>query len=449
MNSFLQSILDLPLDAKTKGIPLAEGTVRLGDVGGRGWNVLKGDMMFPLLTLREAAMHDNLRLMRGFAERNGAVLAPHGKTMMCPQIYQDILGEGGAWGLTAATVQQAVVVAASGARRIVIANEVVGRANIEQLAELKRLYPAVRFYSLVDSPETVAMLERHGLPRLGAGGLPARSRSGFAPAFAEPASAGEGRSAEAGRFHVLLEVGHVGGRTGARTVERAMAVVEAVRQSRGALQLSGVECFEGTIAKASVDETVAAIDSFLDFAVEVFTRARAAGAFEGCDEVLLSAGGSAYFDRVAARFGRARQAPNERVVLRGGCYVTFDHGAYLQKLREIDARGGLEGASGHIRASTAFKGALELWAMVESRPEPGLAIMTMGVRDLPHDSGFPVPLRQYRDGALSASLFEREPRFRILRSNDQHCYLEVPDGADVRVGDVFAFGVSHPCTAFD
>ena len=248
---------------------------------------------------------------------------------------------------------------------------------------------------------------------------------------------------------MLLEVGHMGGRTGARTVERAMAVVDAVRKSRGALQLSGVECFEGTIAKASVDETVAAIDSFLDFAVEVFTRARAAGAFEGCDEVLLSAGGSAYFDRVASRFGRARGAANERVVLRGGCYVTFDHGAYLQKLKEIDARGGLEGASGHIRASTAFKGALELWAMVESRPEPGLAIMTMGVRDLPHDSGFPVPLRQYRDGALSASLFEREPRFRILRSNDQHCYLEVPDGADVRVGDVFAFGVSHPCTAFD
>ncbi len=55
---------------------------------------------------------------------------------MCPQLYRDQVEIGGAWGITAATVQQCAVIAASGVPHIIIANEVVGRANVEQLAGL-------------------------------------------------------------------------------------------------------------------------------------------------------------------------------------------------------------------------------------------------------------------------------------------------------------------------
>ena len=34
-------------------------------------------------------------------------------------------------------------------------------------------------------------------------------------------------------------------------------------------------------------------------------------------------------------------------------------------------------------------------------------------------------------------------------SNDQHCYMSYPAEAGIKVGDVFSFGISHPCTAFD
>ncbi len=417
----MTKVLDLELDAKTKGVPLARGSVRLGDVGKRGWNVVRGNMMLPLLTVRDARMKNNMRLMRGFAAHHGVALAPHGKTTMCPQLYREMIEDGGAWGITVATVQQAAVAAATGVERILLANEVVGQANVEQLAELKAAHPETRIYSLVDSPETVEQLVRYGKPRLPHGE----------------------------RFQVLAEVGHRGGRTGARTMDRVIGLFEVVRRNADALVLSGIEGFEGTIKGEDVGGAVPAIDAFLDFALDALGHARSSGAFDGQEQVLLSAGGSAYFDRVVAKFGGGRAGPGTLCVLRGGCYLTYDHGVYLEKLREMDRRGGLEGAGGRFAAASGFQPALELWAMVESLEDPGVAIMTMGIRDLPHDAGWPVPLRQYRDQRLLRDLAGAEPPFKITHSNDQHCYLSYPDGTDIRVGDLLAFGISHPCTAFD
>src|SRR5438105_2558100 len=125
MNAFLKSIDDIRLDARTKGLPIAEGEIRLGDVGGRRWNVIKGDMTLPLLTLREQAVANNLRVMREFAAANGVSIAPHGKTTGCPQLFRMQMEEGGAWGLTGATGQQAALAAMSGVPNVLIANEVV------------------------------------------------------------------------------------------------------------------------------------------------------------------------------------------------------------------------------------------------------------------------------------------------------------------------------------
>lgn len=33
--------------------------------------------------------------------------------------------------------------------------------------------------------------------------------------------------------------------------------------------------------------------------------------------------------------------------------------------------------------------------------------------------------------------------------NDQHAFLDLPAEADLAVGDLVRFGISHPCTAFD
>jgi D-serine dehydratase len=419
VSDFFQDILDLELDARTKSIPLATGAVRLGDVGKQGWNLLRGDLMFPVLALRDARMRENLRLVRDFARHHAVDLAPHGKSTMCPQLYRDQVEIGGAWGITAATVQQCAVVAASGVPNVIVANEVVGRANLEQLAGLKRAHSRTAIYSLVDSVATVEQLVRHGGPALAPGS----------------------------RFQVLLEVGYAGGRTGVRTMEAAVEVLEAVAAHRGTLELSGIEGYEGTINLRDAGETIRAVDRFLDFVLEVLDRARAMQAFAGRREVLLTAGGSSYFDRVAAKFAPARRGPDTRVVLRGGSYLTYDHGFYRRKMQDLQRRGGLVTGSGVVDPTTAFQPALELWALVQSLQDPGTAIMTMGVRDLPFDLDYPVPLRQYRDAALLREV--EGAGYAVVNSNDQHCYMRYPAGADLRVGDLFAFGISHPCTAFD
>ena len=418
-NAWIQDILSTELDARTKGIPLATGRVRLGDVGKQGWNLLRSDMMFPVLALRDARMRENLRVLREFARHHQVDLAPHGKSTMCPQLYQDQIEVGGSWGITAATVQQCAVIAASGVPNIIIANEVMGRANLAQLAGLKRAHPKTAIYSLVDSPEVVDELARHGGPALAPGS----------------------------RFQVLLELGYVGGRTGARTMERALAVLRAVEAHRDVLELAGIECYEGTINLDDTEETIRSVDRFLDFVLEVLDRARQLDAFKGRGEVLLTAGGSSYFDRVAAKFTPARRGPHTRVVLRGGSYLTYDNGFYRKKMRELKQRGGIQTAGGALDPTVALQPALELWALVQGLHDPGTAILTMGIRDLPYDLGYPFPLRQYRNGALVKDVADSD--FAIVNSNDQHCYLRYPADADIRIGDLFAFGISHPCTAFD
>jgi D-serine dehydratase len=32
---------------------------------------------------------------------------------------------------------------------------------------------------------------------------------------------------------------------------------------------------------------------------------------------------------------------------------------------------------------------------------------------------------------------------------DQHAYLQIAGGADIRVGDMIGFDISHPCLTFD
>jgi len=89
--------------------------------------------------------------------------------------------------------------------------------------------------------------------------------------------------------------------------------------------------------------------------------------------------------------------------------------------------------------------ALELWAHVLSRPEPGLALACAGRRDVAFDAGLPVPLRvRGRDGSLRPAT-----GVRAVRLDDQHCYLQLNDGAGLDPGEMVCFGVSHPCTTFD
>jgi D-serine deaminase-like pyridoxal phosphate-dependent protein len=120
-------------------------------------------------------------------------------------------------------------------------------------------------------------------------------------------------------------------------------------------------------------------------------------------------------------------------VLRSGCYLVHDHGMYAH---------GTPAADG-VPDAPRFAAALHVWARVVSTPEPALALVDAGRRDLSHDAGLPVPLERIRDG-------DRLPLAGAVVDalSDQHAFVRHP-GLDLRPGDLVRLGISHPCTTLD
>lgn len=392
-----------PVEPWTKGIPPQVGPLALGDIGRRGWNLLAGDLTMPAAVLRQSALHRNSAAMRAFLAAHDMAIAPHGKTTMAPQLYA-LQHDDGAWGITVSTVQHLAVCQRFAFDRVIIANELVGRAEIDAACAGLAASPDLELYCLVDS---VA-----GVERLAAGGK---------------------RSGQLHRINALLEVGAAGGRAGCRTLAAAMAVARAAKDA--GLPLRGVEGFEGVLADTG------AVDRFLDFLVETAEAVFAAGLFAD-GPILLTAGGTAYFDRVADRLSRGSGLGGRaRIVARSGCYLTHDSGVIAGAIAALSARD-------PSLAADAFAPALMIFTHVQSRPEPEKAILAMGRRDAGADAGLPVPLFVHRPGRDSAPRPAGEG-LRITALNDQHAHLACPPDSDLAVGDVIACGVSHPCTTFD
>jgi D-serine dehydratase len=202
--------------------------------------------------------------------------------------------------------------------------------------------------------------------------------------------------------------------------------------------LAGVEAFEGVLASGADDEAFARVDGLLQIVRESVTQIAARGLFEG-DEVIVTAGGSMYFDRVIVALGRwPERAQPVNLVLRSGCYVSHDNGTY----ESTSPLAGRRAPDQPLRLTNA----LTLWARVLSRPEPDVAIVGAGLRDSPVDRDLPRPRSAFRDGTQTYALTADAATYRVM---DQHLFVRVNPGIDLRAGDVMAFDLSHPCTAFD
>jgi D-serine deaminase-like pyridoxal phosphate-dependent protein len=390
------------VDATTRGFPVAGGgPIPIRDVRAQGWTL--ADLSPPVLVLRESALAHNIALMAAFCQRADVELAPHGKTSMAPQIWVRQL-EAGAWGLTAATAAQARVMRAVGVRRILIANELVDRASIQwvagQLAD-----PSVDLLCYADSVRGVDLL---------VDGLDGAERP----------------------LRVLVELGYPGGRTGCRSTADALEVVDRVRRS-ASLELAGVAGFEGTLCHERSPACLESVRSYLDGIRELAARLLEGHELGHADEVVLTAGGSAFFD-LAVEVLRERWASEVpvRVVLRSGCYVTHDSGLYER----------VSPFASEEDPERRFRPAIEIWGSVLSRPEPELAILGFGRRDVPFDQDLPVP-RVVRDATgRTAPIGDR---LTVTDLNDQHAYCRARGDLSLDVGDLVGCGISHPCTAFD
>lgn len=396
----------LPIDSLTKGVPAGAGSLAVGDVAGRGWNLLRGDLPFPVAVIRHDLVTANSRWMSAFVAANDLLIAPHGKTTMTPALF-DLQIADGAWAITVATVQQLEVVRRFGGGRVLIANEPVGPQAVAACFAALSDEPRIELYCLVDS---FAGLEL----------LAAAARKNPPPAD--------------NPLRILVEIGFVGGRTGARTRALAMDLARAAATTPG-LALAGFECFEGLLPTAD------AAQELVDDVVALAQQAIGESLFATGTPVVVTAGGSAFFDRVGERFDATQFGWPVLKVLRSGCYLTHDSIGYAEAFRRIQSETTLQLPAGGLQP------ALEVWAAVQSRPEPGKAILTLGKRDIGVDAGMPVPLHWYREGMATPSPVPEA--WRVTGLNDQHCHLELPADADLSVGDLIGFGNGHPCTTFD
>ncbi len=404
----LDALLDPVLDATWKGYPATAEPRRRAQIGAAGWKVLDGDLPFPLAVIRQEPLAHNLGWMQRYARGNGIDLAPHGKTTMSPQLFKRQLEEG-AWGLTFATMQQLRIGVASGARRALIANQVFMAADLDAIAGLRRDADDLRVWFLVDSVAQLRLIEAWHVEH-----------------------------ADEAPFDVLLEIGVPGGRTGCRDDAQAKELGAALYAS-AAVRLGGIECYEGLGATGDSAADIPYADALMSRVHAIAVWADRENWFEG-DEVVVSAGGSAIFDLVATKLRPALSRP-VRGLLRSGCYVTHDQGNYTRLVHVIENRLG-------CHEGETLRPALEVWTAVQSCPEPGLAILAVGRRDISFDIALPTPLHHRPTGGNMAGA---PTGWRITGLNDQHAYLRWDPAQEQgpQVGDLVALGISHPCTTFD
>jgi D-serine dehydratase len=395
------------IDSWCKSFPPSGAGLPASQIPEAHWQ-LHDDFTTPVAALRETALAHNLARMREYCAENEVRIAPHGKTTMSPELIARQL-EHGAWAMTAATAWQARTMLGFGARRIIIANECHDPVGLRWIAEHVRDLPDVEVFVFVDSLAAVELMR-------------AVLRDVASPDRMRP-------------MPVLVEVGVAGGRAGARDVDTAVQVGRAVAAAPE-MELAGAAGFEGVLGGQRIPEIVEPVRQFLSTIRHTAEELMAAGAFRSGHPVILSAGGSAFFDLVVDVFTTDRDHYPQPVdvVIRSGCYITHDHATYRESspFRET--------------GETDFQPAIEVWARVVSTPEPGLAIIDAGKRDLSTDARMPLALGRFREGRL-----EQLADVTVDHFNDQHGYLHLAEehGDLLRVGDLVQLGISHPCTTFD
>jgi D-serine dehydratase len=402
----LDAILRQPIDWQYKAFPMIDHPVRIGAAGRQGWNALQPPFSTPVMVLKDRALQHNIDLMADYCSAHGVSLAPHTKTPVAPQIA-DRQQAAGAWALTVADVHQARVLRGVGANRLFLANEVVDAASASWIAQELDRDPGLEMYCLVDSPRGATLLEGH---LVGAGFR--------------------------GRLPVLIELGIPGARCGCRSVTEALSLARQVARLEH-LQIAGAEAYENLFPPGTAEQTIGMVDGLLGRLRELVTRLDTEGLLAEGHEILVSAGGSMWFDRVVVNLaGPWALSRPVRTLIRAGSYVTHDAVQYEE----------FSPLAGRSSSPPRLEQALELWAAILSRPEPGIAILNFGKRDAAHDRGFPIPFTTHTEHGFCAL---QRAKYEVLSLNDQHARMRLPADSPLMVGDLVGSYISHPCTSFD
>ncbi|CAK1879344.1 D-serine dehydratase [Vibrio crassostreae] len=365
------------------------------------YRLIDEDISLPVAIIKQSALTNNLNWMQSFADHHQVKLSPHGKTSMTPDFFRQQL-ENGAWGITVATPAQAEIAAMAGAKRIIMANQLVGKTNMAIIEQLISEFD-VDFYCCVDSSVNVQQLNQY---------------------FAN----------EKQTLKVLIEFGVPGGRCGCRSPQEVLELAQTIQDSP-ALSLAGIEVYEGVIHGDNAEQD---IRTFLNQALTSVESLASDGLITG--QPIITGAGSAWYDVVAECLANLT---DYLAIIRPGCYAIHDTGIYLDAQSKVLQRAQVnQGYACELGGD--LESALEVWAYVISRPEPTKLVIGLGKRDVAFDAGLPIAERGYRNGeAISVK------GLTATAVMDQHTFVETDGSAEIEVGDMIAFSTSHPCLTFD
>ncbi|MCK8081128.1 amino acid deaminase [Vibrio sp. 1CM24A] len=365
------------------------------------YRLVDEDISLPVAIIKQSALANNLNWMQSFADHHQVKLSPHGKTSMTPAFFRQQL-ENGAWGITVATPAQAEVAAMAGAKRIIMANQLVGKTNMAIVEQLISEFD-VDFYCCVDSSVNVQQLSQY---------------------FANTKQT----------LKVLIEFGVPGGRCGCRSPEEVLELAQTI-QDTPALSLAGIEVYEGVIHGDNAEQD---IRTFLKQALTSVESLASDGLIAG--QPIITGAGSAWYDVVAECLANLT---DYLAIIRPGCYAIHDTGIYLDAQSKVLQRA--QANQGYAcELGGDLESALEVWAYVISRPEPTKLVVGLGKRDVAFDAGLPIAERGYRNGeAISVK------GLTATAVMDQHTFVETDGTCEIEVGDMIAFSTSHPCLTFD
>ncbi|MGB0935958.1 MAG: amino acid deaminase [Colwellia sp.] len=372
----------------------------------QGWNLLNEEVSFPVAVLNEKALQQNAQWMQKFSEDAQVLLAPHGKTAMAPALFKLQL-EQGCWGISLATVPQVINAYNGGVKRIILANQLVGKYHFKLIADLL-MQSDFTFYCFVDSIENAKQLDQY---------FSLRNVS----------------------LNILIELGVEEGRCGWRDLDNTTELIDVITQSKS-LKLCGLSFYEGVIHGEKANDKIC---QFIDKVKSLANKLATLDAFEG-NNVIISGAGSAWYDVVAKQLIQESEINklNYQVVIRPGCYLIHDTGIYETAQSKVLERSQLAcDVAGDLISS------LEVWAYVHSVPEPGLAIIGLGKRDVAFDAGLPIPEYVYRPGDKFP--IKANKNWRVKAIMDQHCMMEIDNSSSLKPGDLIIFSTSHPCLTID
>lgn len=365
------------------------------------YRLVDEDISLPVAIIKQSALTNNLNWMQSFADHHQVKLSPHGKTSMTPDFFRQQL-ENGAWGITVATPAQAEIAVMAGAKRIIMANQLVGKTNMAIIEQLISEFD-VDFYCCVDSSVNVQQLNQYF-------------------------------SNKKQTLKVLIEFGVPGGRCGCRSPQEVLELAQTI-QYTPALSLAGIEVYEGVIHGDNAEQD---IRTFLNQALTSVESLASDGLITG--QPIITGAGSAWYDVVAECLANLT---DYLAIIRPGCYAIHDTGIYLDAQSKVLQRA--QANQGYAcELGGDLESALEVWAYVISRPEPTKLVVGLGKRDVAFDAGLPIAKRGYRNGeAISVK------GLTATAVMDQHTFVETDGSAEIEVGDMIAFSTSHPCLTFD